>query len=54
MRLLADVFLNLQTPKNIMRKISKKSHFRGPFDKSHGKWEERLFEAEGQQVYHIY
>ena len=31
--LLADVFLNRRTPKNMVRKTSKKSRFRGPFDK---------------------
>ena len=33
MTLIADVFLNLRTPKNVVRKISKKSPFRGSFDK---------------------
>ena len=30
---IADVFLNLRTPKNVVRKKSKKVPFRGPFDK---------------------
>ena len=33
MNLIADVFLNLRTPKNVVRSISKKSRFRGPFEK---------------------
>ena len=33
MTLIADVFLNLRTPKNVVRKKSKKVPFRGPFDK---------------------
>ena len=33
MTLIADVFLNLRNPKNVVRKISKKSPFRGSFDK---------------------
>ena len=31
--LTADVFLILRTPKNIVKQISKKSTFRGPFEK---------------------
>ena len=30
---IAYVFLNLRTPKNAARQISKKPRFRGPFDK---------------------
>ena len=33
MKLIANLFLNLRTPKNVVRYISKKSGFRGPFDK---------------------
>ena len=33
MNLIADVFLNLRTPKNVVRSISKKSRFRGLFEK---------------------
>ena len=33
MALLADVFLNLRTPKNVVRLMSKKSCLGGPFDK---------------------
>ena len=32
-KLIADVFLNLQTLKDVVRYLSKKSRFRGPFDK---------------------
>ena len=35
--LTADVFLILRTPKNIVKQISKKSTFRGPFEKQHVK-----------------
>ena len=31
--LIADVFSNLGTPKNVVSKMSKKSHFRGLFEK---------------------
>ena len=30
---IADVFLSLGTPKNVVRQMCKKSHFRAPFDK---------------------
>ena len=33
MTVLADVFLNLRIPKNLIREMSKKSCFREPFDK---------------------
>ena len=34
--------------------MSKKSRFRGPFDKQHGKRAETLFKAERQHIYPIY
>ena len=37
MALIADVFLNLRTPKNVVRYTSKKSLFRGSFAMLHGK-----------------
>ena len=37
MTLLADLFLKLRTPENVVRYMSKKSPFKGPFDKQHGK-----------------
>ena len=37
MTLIANVFAKLQTPKNMIRYMSKTSHFRRPFDKQHGK-----------------
>ena len=54
MTLTADVFLNLRTPKYVVREISKKSRFRGPFDKGHGKRAETLLKSERQHLYHIY
>ena len=33
MSLIADAFLNLWPPKNVVRQMSKKSRFRGPFNK---------------------
>ena len=37
MILIADIFLKLRTPKNVVRSMSKKSAFRGPFEKPDGK-----------------
>ena len=37
MTLIADVFPELRTPKNVVKEISKKSPFRGPFQKQHAK-----------------
>ena len=37
MTLQAHVFLNLRSQKNVVRKMYRKSRFRGPFDKYHGK-----------------
>ena len=37
MTLMPVVFLKLWPSKNVVKKISKKSPFRGPFDKQHGK-----------------
>ena len=37
MSFIADLFAKLRTPKNVVRYMSKKSRFQGPFDKQHGK-----------------
>ena len=37
-----DVFLEVLAPKNMVRKMSKKSCLRGPFDRKHNKWVETL------------
>ena len=37
MTLISDLFAKLRTPKNVVRYLSKKSRFKGPFDKQHGK-----------------
>ena len=43
MTFIADLFPKLRTPKNVVRYLSKKSRFKGPFDMQHGKWVETLF-----------
>ena len=37
MTFLADLLPELRTPKNVVRYITKKSRFKGSFDKQHGK-----------------
>ena len=37
MTLQAYLFLKLRTPENVVRYMSKKSRFKGPFDRQHGK-----------------
>ena len=53
MALIADVFLILRTPKNVVRYMSEKSFFRGPFDKQHGKLAQTLLQFERQHRYHV-
>ena len=54
MTLIADVFLEIPAPKNMVREISKKPCFRGPLDTEHGKSVEALFESEWQHLYKSY
>ena len=54
MTLIADAFPKLRAPKIVVRKISKKPCFRGPFDRQHKKWVERVLQSERQHLYHIY
>ena len=54
MRLIADVFPNLRTPKNVVKEMSKESRFRGPFDKQHVKGDQTLLKPERLNLYHIY
>ena len=52
--LIADVFLNLRTPKYFVGEMSIKSRFRRLFHKRHGKRAETLLKSERQHLYHIY
>ena len=49
----ADLFAKLRTPKNVDRYLSKKSRFKGPFDRQHGKRVQTLVQSEPQNKYHI-
>ena len=53
MTFIADLFAKLRTPKNVVRYMSKKSRFEGPFDWQHGKRVQTLLRSESQHHYHI-
>ena len=53
MTLVAYLFPKLRTPKNVVRYMSKKSRFKVPFDRQHGKRVQTLFPSEPQHRYHI-
>ena len=53
MSFIADLFAKLRTPKNVDRYLSKKSRFKGPFDRQHGKRDQTLLQYEPQHKYHI-
>ena len=50
---LDDLFPKLRTPTNLVRYMSKKSRFKGPFDRQHGKRVQTLLQSEPQHRYHI-
>ena len=49
----ADVFLEIPTPENMFRYMSKKPCFRVPFGRQQSKWVKTLFQSEWQYVYNI-
>ena len=53
MSLLADVFPKLRTPKNVVRYKSKKSIFKGPIPRQHGKRVQTPLRPEPQHFYRI-
>ena len=52
MTLLADSFPKLRTPEKGARYMSKKSRFKGPFDRQHGKRVQTLLRTELQHRHH--
>ena len=54
MTLIAYLFLRVRPAKNVVRYMCKKSRFRLPFQKEHGKRVSTLFKFERQHLYHIY
>ena len=53
MTFIADLFAKLRTPKNVDSYLSKKSRFKEPFDRQHGKRVQTLLQCEPQIKYHI-
>ena len=53
MTLIAYLFLRLRPPKIMVRYIRKKTRFRLPFQKKHGKRVSPLFKSERQRLQHI-
>ena len=53
MTLLADLFPKLRTLEKGVRYISKKSRFKGPFDRQHGKRVQTLLRPEQRHRHHI-
>ena len=53
MTLIADLFPKLGTLENVVRYMSKKSRFKGPFDRQHGKRVQTLLQSERHFRYHI-
>ena len=53
MTLIANLFPKSRTPKNLVRYMSKKFRFQGPFDRQHSKRVQTLLRSEPQHRYHI-
>ena len=53
MSFIADLFAILRTQKNVVRYMSKKSRFKGPFDRQHGKRVQALLRSGSRDRYHI-
>ena len=54
MTLIAYFFPKLRTPETVARDMSKKYHFKGPFDRQHGKRIQTLLRSGQQHCYHIF
>ena len=50
MTFIADLFAKLRTPKDVVRYLSKKSRFKGLFDRQHGKRVQTLLRSEPSTV----
>ena len=53
MTLIADSLPKLRTPKNVATYMSKKSRFKGPFDRQHGKRAQIHLRSGPKHRYHI-
>ena len=54
MTLIADVFPNLRTAKNVVRSMYKNARFRREYENQDGKPAQTLLKLERQHLYHIY
>ena len=54
MTLIAYFFLKLRTPENVARYMSKKSRFKGTFEREDGKRIQTLLRTGQQHCYHVY
>ena len=54
MTLIADFFPKLRTRENVVRYMSKKSRFKGLFDRKYGKRIQTHLRSGQQHFYHIY
>ena len=54
MTLVADVFLEIPAPKNMVRQMPKKLSFRVALERQHAKWVNTLLQSECQHIYNIY
>ena len=52
--LIAYLLFRLRPAKNVVTYMCKKSSFRLPFEKEHGKLVSALLKSQGQHLYHIY
>ena len=50
---IADLLPKLRTPNNVVRYMSKKSRFKGSFDRQHSKRFPTLLRSEPEHRYHI-
>ena len=54
MTLVGDVFTEILVLKNMVRSMSKKLCFTGPFDRQYDKWVEKVVQSGRQHLYTIY
>ena len=54
MTLIAYIFRKLQTVKDMVWEMSKKSRFRRPYNKQDGKRDQTLLKSQQKHVYHLY
>ena len=53
MTFIVQIFPILRTPKNVVRSMSKKSRFKGHFDREHGKRVQTLLRSDPQHRFYI-